>query len=144
MNKTLPVLLAAMIIAGCATHTPPPDSDCRATGKGNRDKANPRVCVSAVLNDDGSATFNVDPYVIVASGKRARHIVFESRFGNTIDVNIKGGDNPCTQESHCNGNGDCKLTPKQVATVQKCSYSVAILLDNQWILLDPIVKIDTD
>lgn len=144
--KTLPALLAAMLIAGCSTYPPPPppDSDCRETGKGNRDKAHPRVCVSAVLHEDGSATFTVDPFVIVASGKRAQHIVFESRYGNTIDVNIKGENNPCTRESHCNGIGDCSLNVKPVQKQERCAYSVALLLDNQWILLDPIVKIDTD
>ena len=146
MIKRTPVLLLAMALAGCATYAPPPppDSDCRTTGKGNRDKANPRVCVEALLHEDGSATFTVDPYMIVASGKRAQHIVFESRSGGQINVVMKQEQNPCTLDPHCLGNGDCRIRIRPVDEVQRCAYSVAVLLNNQWILLDPIVKIDTD
>ena len=147
MKRAVVLLMMVLATGACATTPDGPTTrpDCAATGAGHPDNKGPVVCVSVFSDPKGFGGLLVHPTVVHASRRGAVVLQWETRNGDeTIEIEMK--DENCTAVKTCRGQGTCTIPVKpNPAGGEVCHYWVKVTPKNgPTLMLDPLVKIDTD
>ena len=147
MKRAVLLLMMVLTTGACATTPDGPTTrpDCAETGAGHPDNKSPVMCVSVYADPDGFGGLLVHPSVVTVSRRGGVVLQWDTRRGSEpIEIEMK--DEKCTEVKTCRGQGTCTIRVKPgLAGGETCAYWVKVTPKNMpTLVLDPIVKIDTD